>query len=107
MQSYQDRTPPGDCRDWYAWHNRQPPGPQTLYVTGVCTVPDTGWTVELRRHEPQGINPKVLLLDLVVRKSETYETTAVSVRYEEATDFIYDAVTILPDGPSIPVEVVD
>ena len=62
--------------------------------------------MELRRHEPQGFNPKDLLLDRVVHSSDSYDTTTVSVRYEEGTDFEYDTVTILPDGPSIPVEVV-
>jgi hypothetical protein len=30
--------------------------------------------------------------------------TTVDARYHEETDFEYDTVTILPDGPSIPVE---
>ncbi len=105
MEGDQDRTPQADCRDWYAWLNRQPPGPHILYVTGECSVRETGWTVDLRRHEPPGFNPQDLLLDLVMHRSDSYETTDVSVRYEEETDFEYDTVTILPDGPSIPVEV--
>ncbi len=106
MEGDQDRTPQADCRDWHAWHNRQPPGPHTLYVTGECSVPETGWTVDLRRHEPPGFNPQDLLLDLVIQRSDSYVTTNVSVRYEEETDFEYDTVTILPGVLSIPVEVV-
>ena len=45
------------CRDWSASHDHMPPGPATLRVHGTCTFPTTGYEVELRRHEPQGINP--------------------------------------------------
>ncbi len=30
--------------------------------------------------------------------------TDVEARYEEMTEFEYETVTILPDGPTIPVE---
>ncbi len=97
----------GTCRDWYASHDRMPPGPATLRVTGTCTFDTAGYTVELRRHVPQGINPKDLLLDkIVIAPSDpaAQVLTDVEVRYEEVSDFDYDSVTILPDGPSIPVE---
>ena len=54
-------------RDWYAVHDHMP-GPNKEWVTkvtGVVTTPTDGWTVELRLHEPPGINPEDLLLDLV------------------------------------------
>lgn len=97
----------GRCRDWYASHDHMPPGPATLRVTGICTFPSTGYSVQLRRHEPQGINPRDLLLDkIVIAPTDIVgpAITDVEVRYEETTDFEYDTVTILPDGPSIPVE---
>ena len=34
-----------------------------LRVTGDVTEPTTGWTVKLERASPQGINPKILLLN--------------------------------------------
>ena len=98
---------PGTCRDWYASHDHMPPGPQTLRVTGICTFPTAGYTVALRRHEPQGINPRDLLLDKVVTEPTgpvPDVITDVEVRYEEVTDVEYDTVTILPDGPSIQVQ---
>ena len=36
-----------------------------LCVRGDVTEPTTGWTVNLERANPQGINPKILLLKLV------------------------------------------
>jgi hypothetical protein len=33
---------------WKAWHDKQPPGPGTLYVTGEGSFPTSGYTVELR-----------------------------------------------------------
>ena len=97
----------GTCRDWSAHHDHEPPGPATLRVTGTCSFGTPGYTIELRRHEPQGINPKDLLLDKIVIPPGgdvgAQVITHVEARYEEITDFEYDTVTILPGGPSIPV----
>ncbi len=96
----------GDCRDWVAWMNRQPPGPATLNVAGECEFPSGGFTVELQRHEPQGFNPRDLLLDKIVTPPSgpaTAAVTAVEVRYCEETTASFDTVTILPDGPSVKV----
>ena len=38
---------------------------EELSVTGDVTEPTTGWTVKLERAQPQGINPRILLLKLV------------------------------------------
>jgi hypothetical protein len=96
-----------ECSEWEAWHDHMPGGPATLIVSGVCKVPDDRYKVVLRRREPQGINPKDLLLELIVTEersgTELVEETALEVRYEEQTDFEYDTVTILPDGAVIPV----
>ncbi len=97
----------GTCRDWYASHDHMPPGPATLRVVGICSFPTTGYGVELRRHEPQGINPKDLLLDRIVTPPTGIigpGSNDVEVRYEEQTDFEYDSVTILPGGPTIRVQ---
>ena len=94
------------CRDWTARFLRVATGGGLVLVTGICTVPTSGHTVELRRHEPQGINPADLLLDLVVNEPSgpaAEVLTDVPVRYEERTDTGFGTVTILPDGPSIPV----
>jgi hypothetical protein len=96
----------GACRDWRAVHDKEPPGPFTLRVTGTCTMPTPGYAVELRRHAPQGINPRDLLLDRIVTppsgiQPQILET--IEVRFEERTDLDYDTVSILPDGPTIEV----
>jgi hypothetical protein len=96
-----------NCRDWSAWHDHQPPGSPTLHVHGECEFPTAGYTVELKPQEPQGINPRDLLLTKVVHKPTgpaAAVITTVEVDYIEETDFEYDTVTILPDGPSVPVE---
>jgi hypothetical protein len=104
----QHDQPAGECSDWYAWRNLEPPGPVILHVTGECKFPDDRYKVELRRREPQRINPKDLLLELIVTEergwTEPVEETTLEARYEEQTDFEYDTVTILPDGAVIPVK---
>jgi hypothetical protein len=96
----------GACRDWAAVHDTQPSGPSTLIVTGTCTMPTSGHTITLRRHTPQGINPRNLLLDKVVTAPDAIvqqALTDVDVRYEQPMDVAYDTVTILPDGPTVEV----
>ena len=107
----QHEVPPhdvvGTCRDWQAWHDRQPGATPTLHVTGACEFPTAGYSVVLRRHEPQGINPRDLLLDRVVDAPSgpvAEVITVVEVHYREETDVAYDTVTILPDQGSVPVE---
>ncbi|HEX8645478.1 MAG TPA: hypothetical protein VF715_01165, partial [Thermoleophilaceae bacterium] len=92
------------CDDWMAVHDHMPPGPATLRVTASCTCPP-GRTLELRRKEPQGINPRDLLLELVEIEQEGggyggggSDETA-DLEYREDTDVEYDTVSILPDGP--------
>ena len=97
----------GDCRDWSAWHDHQPPGPPVLHVRGECEFPTAGFLVELERREPQGINPRDLLLERIVHEPSgpvAQVITVVEARYREETDFEYDTVSILPDGPSISVQ---
>jgi len=97
----------GDCGDWYASHDHMPGKPKTLYVTGKCKFPQPGYSVELRPANPQGINPKIYLLDKIVRKPldpAADVITTVEVRYEEQTDTEYDQVTIQPDGVTVDVE---
>ena len=84
-----------------------PPG--IITVEGECTLGSTGYTVELVRHDPQGINPQDLLLDLVVTPPDGIVApvlTRYPVRYEEETRVYFQTVTILPDGPSVPVEII-
>jgi hypothetical protein len=96
------------CGDWSAYLDLMPPGPSVLRVRGMCTFPSTGYTATLERHQPPGFNPRDLLLDLTVTEPDgpvAQVVTEVEVRFEEeAAQGEYDTVTILPDGPSLPVE---
>jgi hypothetical protein len=101
--SAEGRKPvPGKCKDWKAAYMEG-----TLMVRGWCTFPSSGWSMELRRAEPQGSNAKDLLLERVVALQEGYQANvlrAIEVEYDEKTDVEYDTVTILPDGPTVEVQ---
>ena len=97
-----------NCRDWYAWHDHMPgPGSTpTLHVTGTCTFNTAGYSAELRRIR-QGINPKDLLLELVVHEPSgdvaAEVLTDVPVSYIEETSMEYDTVSIVDVELGIPV----
>jgi len=98
----------GTCREWTARFVRKPLANSVgkLYVSGECTFPTPGYSVELRRHAQQGVNRKYLILDKVVRPPIgiiTQVQTVVPAEYSETTDFHYDFVTILPDDVTIQV----
>jgi hypothetical protein len=91
------------------------PGPDArpgrLRVEGECVFPTTGYTVELIRHEPQGSNREDLLLRLVVTPPGPDDIvgqafTTYPVCYEDDTTVHLRTVTILPDGPSIEVQII-
>jgi hypothetical protein len=90
-------------RDWAARLLRSAGGGGVVLVTGTCTV--RGHTVDLRRHEPQGAKQSDLLLDLLNEAPGGAPNVLrdVPVRYEERTRTGFRTVTILPDGPTIPV----
>jgi hypothetical protein len=93
----------GRCRDWKAQR-----GPGVLVVDGWCTYPSAGWMTELREAEPQGDDPKDLLLERVTTVPEGYQPPVVrgiEVHFEKVGDFEYETVTIVPDG--LTLEVID
>jgi hypothetical protein len=69
-----------------------------LCVTGDVTEPTAGWTVRLERANPQGINPRILLLNLVEQKPFGPAADVVAthhVRYDENPAMVdYAQVTI-------------
>src|SRR5689334_12372915 len=96
-----------NCHNWTAVHDYMPPRPPRLRVQGKCTFPTPGYRVELRKHVPPGINPRILILDKTVIKPTGPEpdvVTTVDVRFEEQTDVHYTEVLILPDQVTIKVE---
>ena len=98
---------PITCQDWKAWLSKEPPTPpMTLHVTGTYTFPTRGYAAELRSSEPQGINPRDLLLDVVVQAPSgpvPEVLTDVEVRYDAEVTTEYKTVTIL-DYPQVLVE---
>jgi hypothetical protein len=97
----------GKCSGWTALHDTQPVKPHTLYVTGKCTFPTAGYSVELRPHLPQGINPAIYIMDKIVHEPTgpvNQVLTTVDVRYSEKTDAHYKEVHILPDDVHVPVK---
>lgn len=95
------------CRDWEAWQDLMPGAGGTLHVRGTCRFPTAGYTASLRRQEPQGVNPRDLLLVLEVTPPDgpaAQVATDLAVEYSEpAEPRQFDQVTILPNGPSLPV----
>jgi hypothetical protein len=76
----------------------------TLYVTGKVSVPGTQYKPVLTPAAPQGINPKILLLDLAIEgqgKAEGGKSWR-DVRYEtQVTAGQYVQVSILFNGSMI------
>jgi hypothetical protein len=95
-------------RDWSAWLDVMP-GPDrqpSVHVAGTCVFPTTGYTAELRYTEPQGINPRYLLLDLIVIAPEVGEETITEqlVSFSRpATVNEYEFATITGIAENIPI----
>lgn len=96
--------------DWSAWHDFMPGSPPTLHVTGKVNCPTSGYKASLVPHTPQGINPAIYLLDLVVvppgpDEVVTEAFTDIDVHYHEDTRKHYDQVTILPEDITVDVKI--
>jgi hypothetical protein len=96
-------------KDWYAWLNLMPPTPDELYVTGEVYVSNPGVDPLLVFKEPQGINPRILLLDLIlcqkpgiwppvlVWKKACYEKVGRTLRYDTVQIFCgSDTIATIP-----------
>jgi hypothetical protein len=104
-------VPPIDTHGWYAWVNRMPPGPASLHVIGTVSAPTPGYRATLALAEPQGINPKELILDLHLEALPGIwpdVVTPMSVRYDQPSIGVdYDGVLIRIAGSEavrVPVE---
>jgi hypothetical protein len=61
----------------------------------------------LQKHEPQGINPQDLLLDLVVTEPTGQVPPVVTtepVEYVEETDFDYTTASVIDCRMNIPIK---
>ena len=95
--------PECDYSEWQATLDSMPPGPAQLHVTARGSCPRAGCEAKLVRQEPQGINPRDLLLRLEESCPEAGAAvmTEIELRYsEEAESGQYDTVSIVPDGPA-------
>lgn len=106
---YNQKTPGvGECGNWYASHDFMPGSPPTLHVTGKCTFGTPGFVVKLTKADPQGTNPRILILDKTVTPPTgivPQVVTTIDVRYDEDTSTKYDQVHIRPDGVTIDVKI--
>jgi hypothetical protein len=70
-----------------AWIDRAPGGPPKLVMVGDVRVPTDGWQARLTKRSPQGINPKILILDVDAERpagAAQEEITTIPLRYEES-----------------------
>ena len=78
-----------------------------LNVHAQFTFPTQGYKVNLRKKEPQGVNPDILLLEKTVvapRAIEPANAVAMLVSFEEQANSQYREVEILPDRIRIAVK---
>jgi len=85
-----------------AWIDMQPPGPHKLIVVGNIDVPTSGWSATLRRAEPQGSNPNIIILELDLIKptgNVLQVVSKVTARFEESPPaHPYTEATIRQNG---------
>jgi hypothetical protein len=75
-----------ESRNWFAWINQQPPPPDEFLIVGDIDVPNPGIGVQLIERPSQGINPDVLLMDLVLVQQPgqwPQQVTTKQVRYDK------------------------
>jgi hypothetical protein len=86
---------------------RMPPGPARMHVYGRCSRSDA--RLALKRHEPQGINPYELILELVQEgdKRLSHEASYRLVEFREPFQGMecgYRTMLILPDRIQLAVQ---
>jgi hypothetical protein len=99
-----------ESKNWYSWINLQP-YPNRFHVIGEVLVPNPGVNTLLLQKVPQGINPNIFLLDLILVQQQgvwPQVTTWVEARYDKfLTGSSYNLVQIFFDDTpiaEIPVE---
>ena len=74
-----------ETRNWYAWINTMPPKPDDFHIIGEVFVGNPGVEALLTPKQPQGINPRIFLLDLhLIQKPGMWPQvmTWVQARYD-------------------------
>lgn len=96
-----------ETRDWYAWINLMPPPPDDFHVIGEALVGNPGIRAHLCVRHPQGINPKILLLDLYLTQEPgmwPQVLTWTQARYDKVLSpgsQRYESVDVFYEGESI------
>jgi hypothetical protein len=78
-----------------------------LNVDGRFAFPTQGYKVVIKKKEPQGVNPAILVLEKTVfapARTEPNSEVAMLVSFEEQANSPYRAVEILPDRIRIEVK---
>ncbi len=100
-----------DEKTFKAWVDLQPGGHlNTLYVTGVVTVPTSGWKVELAEAHPPGSNPTILILNVNATPPTgkvLQVVTPVPVRFEKPNGKQFKQVTVHGAGPDFNIDVTE
>jgi hypothetical protein len=95
------------CSGWKAFHNSQPIAKPMLHVSGECNFPTPGYSAKLQPAEPQGINPTIYILNLIITKptgTVPQHPVQTPITYSEQTKEKYTSIQIMPDGISVPVK---
>ena len=101
-------TATGNCSNWKASQDRMPPTVAPVRVTGECEFPTQGYRVELKRKEPQGINPRILMLERIIHEPDGAVADVVTIEQVEYVDdgnTEYDQVHIVNEDVLLNVEV--
>lgn len=78
-----------ETKDWYSWINLMPPPPNDFHVVGEVLVSNPGVKAILTPKVPQGINPTILLLELILVQQPGFwpqVTTWVEARYDKVVN---------------------
>lgn len=94
-----------ESKDWYSWINLMPPPPNDFHVVGEVLVGNPGIEAVLTPRQPQGINPTILLLDLILIQRPGFwpqVLTWVPARYDKVVkDNPYNSVTVFSGSDAI------
>jgi hypothetical protein len=100
----------GKIEQWIAIHDFPALGPPKLRVEGNAMIPHLGVAPKLVRADSQGVDPKVLLLNVVtepllnVQGDLRARPVRIKVKYEEETNYPFEAVQIESIHRTIDVE---
>jgi hypothetical protein len=92
--------------------NLQPPGPHHLHVRARIEVPTPGYRAHLKKAVPQGTNPTILILDVVLTKLPgiwPQHVTEIDANYDDnhyTGDFKQVTVRYGRDTKTVKVQIV-